>query len=705
MFIISRILQLGVLILTATVPCISQTTDPLRITNTTFVAVPQATFFSYLLNGTGGRTPYAFSIQSGTLPLGLSLNQSGLITGVAGLVGDFFSTLQITDADGRTANAAFQFRVVQPPTIVTETLGTARVATPYLQTLRGNGGFLPLFGNYAWTLVSGSLPPGLNLTISGEILGTPIPPPGTYNFSVRMSDASNNFAQKAFVLRVDGPTIITERIQSGQLNRLYTQGLVAIGGFGAYTWQVRSGPIPPGISLTETGVLTGTPFVPGIYTFTIRVVDAAGSYFDRTYTLPVDTVSSNLSITTDTLADASVGVFYTQIIQVTGGREPYTFTISSGSLPPGMTLSINGGLSGTPTLDGAFAFAVAVADGSGLQTSRNFTLNIRTNILIIRTDLARASVGNSYSQQLVVQGGTAPYIWTPFGGPLPPGLVLNESTGIVSGIPSVAGEYTFAVRVTDSRGRTAQASYQLTIAGAVPIFSETGLLNGASFKGGAIAPGEILNIFGIGFGMGELTGIQIQNGVALTQLASTRVFFDEVAAPLLFSTLNQVGLVVPYEVINRGSVNVVLEYKGARSAPVRVAVGSAAPGIFTIDSTGKGQAAALNSDGRLNSNLNPAKPGSIIVLYATGEGQTGPFGVSGKLAFDYYPKPQLPVSVTINGQAAEVIYAGAAPNLIAGFMQVNVLIPETISTIGNVPVVITVGDASSQEQVTISVAP
>ena len=141
------------------------------------------------------------------------------------------------------------------------------------------------------------------------------------------------------------------------------------------------------------------------------------------------------------------------------------------------------------------------------------------------------------------------------------------------------------------------------------------------------------------------------------------------------------------------------------SPPIAFAVAATAPGLFTSDSSGKGQAAALNEDGSLNSTVNPAKPGSIVVLYATGEGQTGPFGVSGKLAIDYQPKPLLPVTVQINGQPCEVLYAGAAPNLIAGLMQVNVRVPQAVTAIGSVPVAIAVGGLGSQDQVTIAVAP
>lgn len=684
----------------------AQSVEPLRITSNTFVTVPQSTLFSFNIAAVGGRAPYTFSLQAGSLPFGLNLNPNGVLSGVTGLFGDFFATVQVTDADGQKASSAFQIRIVLTPTISTDSaLGAARIGTPFQQTLQASGGYLPVNGVFTWSVVSGALPPGLSLTIGGTIQGTPLPPAGTYNFSIRVTDAANNSAVKAFVLRVDGPIIITDKLISGQVNRPYVQGIVALGGIGPYLWQVKTGPIPPGLSLTETGVLIGTPFVPGIYTFDIRVSDSVGSYFDKTYTVNIDAFPTSIAIVTATLPDAAVGFNYVQTIQASGGSSPYLFSVSSGSLPPGITFTSTGILSGVPTTDGIYTFTVLAVDGFGLQASRVFSLNSKGSILITKTDLVKGFVGAPYSQQLVAQGGTPPYVWTPFGAPLPPGLSINQTSGVLSGTPTALGDFFFAIQVSDSRGRAAQANYALTIAPLVPLFADNGVLNGASFKSGAIAPGEIVTLFGFGFGPADLTGIQLQNNSATTFLASTRVLFDELPAPLLFAAANQIGLIVPYEVAGRTSVNVVVEYKALRSPPVKLTVASSAPGIFTADSSGKGQAAALNENGFFNRREAPAKPGSIIVLYATGEGQTDPAGLSGRLAIDNYPKPLQPVTVTIAGQPAEVIYAGAAPNLITGLMQVNVRIPPNIATLGSLPVVLSVGGNSSPDLVTISVAP
>jgi uncharacterized protein (TIGR03437 family) len=161
-----------------------------------------------------------------------------------------------------------------------------------------------------------------------------------------------------------------------------------------------------------------------------------------------------------------------------------------------------------------------------------------------------------------------------------------------------------------------------------------------------------------------------------------------------------VAAVTPYSV-NGGPVQVVVQSAGAASAPVAVAAASTAPGVFTADGSGSGQAAATNQDGTRNGSVSAANPGSVLSLYATGEGQTLPAGVDGKPAAAPLPQPVAAVTVTLGGVAAEVRYAGGAPGLIAGVMQVNVVVPDGLA--GAVPVVLTVGGVASQGGVTAAV--
>lgn len=239
---------------------------------------------------------------------------------------------------------------------------------------------------------------------------------------------------------------------------------------------------------------------------------------------------------------------------------------------------------------------------------------------------------------------------------------------------------------------------------AKPSFSAGGVVNAASYEGGAVSPGEIITIFGVAMGPSNLVGAQINLPNFMdNSLAGARVYFDGIAAPLVYSSAKQVSVIVPYEVAGRPATQVQVEYLGAFSDPVSVGVTAAVPGIFTSDFSGAGQGAVLNQDGKLNSAANPAERDSVISLYATGEGQTAPAGLDGRIASTILPKPALPVKVSIGGLPAEVTYAGGAQGLVAGGMQCNVRVPAEVTPGNAVPVMLSVGDTNSRAGVTIAV--
>lgn len=246
-----------------------------------------------------------------------------------------------------------------------------------------------------------------------------------------------------------------------------------------------------------------------------------------------------------------------------------------------------------------------------------------------------------------------------------------------------------------------------------PLLAPRGMTNGASYSGG-LAPGQIVSLFGVKLGPDELATARLENGRLATELAGVRVWVDGVAAPLIFVASGQVSAVIPFgapidlrrneagTLVADGQVEVVVERDGLVSGPQTLALRASGPGLFTPDSSGQGQAAALNEDGSLNSEENPATAGSVVVLYGTGEGQTDPLGVDGKPAVAPLPRPVLPVRVTIGGQDAEILYAGGAPGFTAGLLQLNVRIPAGAT--GTVNVVLYVGEEASRA-VTIVVAP
>jgi len=236
--------------------------------------------------------------------------------------------------------------------------------------------------------------------------------------------------------------------------------------------------------------------------------------------------------------------------------------------------------------------------------------------------------------------------------------------------------------------------------------SANGTVNAASFQPGSVAPGEIITIFGLEIGPPSLTTLQLTPaGRVSTLLGDTQVFFDGIAAPLIYVSANQISAVVPYAVAGKALTRMWTAYKG-QSFPyalLLLPVAEAAPALFTLNSSGRGPGAILNQDGSLNSASNPAPPGSIVVLYATGEGQTEPGGVDGLLARAALPKPRLPVKVRIGARDAEVLYAGAAPGLVAGVMQVNARVPDNAPSGSAVPIEISVGEARSPRTVTVAV--
>lgn len=239
--------------------------------------------------------------------------------------------------------------------------------------------------------------------------------------------------------------------------------------------------------------------------------------------------------------------------------------------------------------------------------------------------------------------------------------------------------------------------------GSKPLFVSASVVDGASEQAGAVSPGKIVVLYGTRLGPTTLTTAQVSGGKLATTLGSSQVLFDGTPAPLLYTSSGQVSAIVPYAVNGKTGTQIQVKNGSNLSAAVAVPVTPSAPSLFSLDASGAGPGAILNSDLSVNSASKPAAPGSIVVLYATGEGQTSPAGVDGLLANGpTYPAPVLPVSVTIGGVNAPVLYAGAAPTFVAGVMQINVRVPNGVAG-GPQPVQLTVGTAQSTQTITVAI--
>jgi len=196
--------------------------------------------------------------------------------------------------------------------------------------------------------------------------------------------------------------------------------------------------------------------------------------------------------------------------------------------------------------------------------------------------------------------------------------------------------------------------------------SAAAVVNAATFRAGPVAPGEIVSIFGNGLGPEVSLGMIVgPDGLVATQLDDTVVRFNGVAAALLYVSSTQINAVAPYAIAGRLAVRVEVLRGGVSVFEATVPTCEASPGLFAI----------VDQNYNWNTQSNPVEVGAPLVLYGTGEGETDPPGVDGKLANDQWPTPRLPVRVFIGEMEAKVEYAGAAPMSVAGVFQINVRVP------------------------------
>ncbi len=336
---------------------------------------------------------------------------------------------------------------------------TANFSTQYYltTTLSTQGVISPVSGWYAngsVVQVSATAYSGFTFTgFTGALSGTATPQ------NVTMSgprSVTAGFTQNAWICVTSLP--------GGVVGQPYSIGLVACSGTPPYNWSLISGSLPPGLTLSGATIY-GTPATAGTYTFTVKLTDStAPTPQTATQQLSI-TIVGALSITTSSLANGTTGVVYLQTLDAAGGIQPYGWAVSSGTLPPGVTLSSAGTLSGSPTAIGTYTFTVQVNDSSApaQMAARTFSVTISAALAITTTSLPSATVNTAYTQTLAATGGTLPYTWAVIGNTLPPGLALNATTGNISGTPSTAGAYNFTVQVTDSTSAAKTQALSITV--------------------------------------------------------------------------------------------------------------------------------------------------------------------------------------------------------------------------------------------------
>jgi hypothetical protein len=454
---------------------ITITAAPLSVVTSSLPTGVDGSNYSTTLQAAGGVSPYTWQVTTGSLPAGLTLS-GNTISGSPTGVGTTF-TVTVTDAETPTAQTATkQLTITVNPalSITTATLAAGTVGTSYSQTLAAAGGITP----YAWAVTSGSLPAGLTLNAStGAITGKPTGPQvGQINFTVTVTDSENpaKTANANLSITISAPTltITTGSLATGVINQSYNASLSATGGIAPYSWTISAGSLPPGLNLSSSGAITGTDSTQtGTFNFTVQVTDSESPAQTKTKGLSISiNNSAPLQITTTGLPAGVINTPYSNsaFLSATGGIQPYTWSISSGSLPPNVTLNASTGqISGTPTSTGTFNFTAKVTDSSSPMETATANLSITVNgtLTITTASVPNGSVSTQYNATVSAGGGIQPYSWNITSGSLPPGLNYgnNNNSLSISGQPTTTGSYPFTVQVTDNQGDTASQGYTIVI--------------------------------------------------------------------------------------------------------------------------------------------------------------------------------------------------------------------------------------------------
>ncbi len=321
----------------------------------------------------------------------------------------------------------------------------------------------------------------------------------------------------------------------------------------------------------------------------------------------------------------------------------------------------------------------------------------------------------SQTVQLSASGGLAQFVttastkdggtWltvTPTSGTTPATLTVGiNTTGLT------AGNYTGTITIASPNTLTQPiVTVNLTVS-QIPKPVVNGVVNAATYISGGFSPGENIVLFGTGIGPADLVkGSLTSSGSFSTNIGNTQVFFDAIPAPIIYASSGQTSVMVPYGIAGRTQTNVVVSYMGMQSGTIPYNVVQVSPGLYTLNQAGSGPGAILNQDFSLNSSANPAAKGTVVQVYMTGEGVTQPASTDGGIApinGTGLNKPVQMVTATVGGVAATVQYAGSAPGIVYGVMQVNVLIPAGAPSGAAVPIQVAVAGVNSQNNVTVAV--
>jgi hypothetical protein len=402
------------------------------ITTTSLIPGDQGSPYSEPLSATGGTQPLsAFSISSGSLPSGLSLNGSTISGPLAPNAATSAFTVKITDANGVSTTQPLSITVNPPPVITTTLLPIGEQGRAYSTTLAASGGT----GALSFTTQNVD---GLVLAPSGSVTGVPSAP-GSFPFTAVVTDALGVAASKPLILTVNAPLALNAAsLPAGNQNAAYPQQqLVASNGvppYGNWTWVAApSSSLPPGLSLNmSSGTITGAPTAAGVFSFIVSVSDSLGATATQTYSISV--VAAGPVLGTNSLPNGQYNAPYMPVnLSATSGTQPYTWSLGPGGpLPAGMTLSPSGSISGTPAQAGLWSIPITVTDANSLTA--NGTLSLTVGLATGYAGNANCYMPYPTTPMYYLTGGTT--------GPwnvIPPAALIGQMTFLPATTVTVSG--------------------------------------------------------------------------------------------------------------------------------------------------------------------------------------------------------------------------------------------------------------------------
>jgi uncharacterized protein (TIGR03437 family) len=619
----------------------------------------------------------------------------------------FFATFTPTSG-GNWLNVLQQ--AVQTPTSLTLTPSTNLVAGTYTGTLgiraTLNGVEVansPASIPVSLTLTSGSLT--VSPTSITNLVSTQNGPKATASVSVTGAGGVTSFtatssASWLTVSPSSGPTPATLTVTADPA------GLVPSTYQGSITVQAPGAANPAPIPVTFTVAGVSISAAPATLSFT----QGAGAAAPPAQTISL--TSTGGAVTYTATAAMSSGTGWLSVSPGSGT------TPGSGSVP--LTVNVNGATLAPGTYNGSVTITAAGAAGSPITVGVTLTVGQAQTLTV-----SQSSVSFSYqtggaapaaqSVQVTSTPGSVSFTATaqaafgagwlavsPASGTTPATISISVNTANLQ-----AGNYAGTVTVASTTAANAPQTINVTLTvSQIPVVITT-VVNAASGTPGAVSPGEIVSLMGTNLGPASIVVGTVTGGLVDTKLGEVQVLFDSVAAPLLAVSATQINCIVPYQVAGRATTQIQVVFRGQNSVTISQSVVGAAPGIFTLNQSGSGPGAILNYPSyQANLPSNAVAKGGVIMAYATGEGSTFPAGVNGKLGSSdasQLPKPILNVTATIGGVPAQVLYAGGATSMVAGAIQINILVPDGAPSGPSVPIVITVGTATSQPGVTVAI--